>query len=215
MKILSRCSIGLSLVLMLNILFSVMFPSHGGDRARDHIYSTERSIVEAITAYQKDYDHLPGDRPDGRYEDAEGNAQIFRVLRGLDLIQNPRHNRYFDEKNARLRKGTWGDSEIKLRNGFDPKTGVLLDPYGNPYRIRLSPSVLEPVVSPYRDRIIPQGPQLVWSLDQDGKPANYRHEPVEKVDALVWSLGRDGKQDSATDLSLCKDSDDILEWAYF
>ena len=150
--------------------------------------STEFSIVAAVNSFQTEYGHLPGDRPDGRYEDAEGNAELFKVLRAMDPAQNPRNIVYFEERDARPPKPSFWHGPGRLRNGFDEHTGVFLDPYGNPYRVRLTPSKLLPV------------------------PSHYKDAPAGQNTVLVWSLGPDGKQGNPTDATKYEGSDDLLSW---
>lgn len=155
---------------------------------RVYTRATENSIVAAIASFQTEYGHLPGNRPNGRYEDSAGNAQLFKVLRALDPVQNPRNIVYFEFKNARPPKPSFWHHDGKLRNGFDPQTGVLLDPYGSPYQIRMTPSKLQPISSPYHDA------------------------PAGENTILVWSLGPDGKPGNPTDATQYAGSDDILSW---
>ena len=147
----------------------------------------ELQIVSAIQSFTTEYGRPPGNRADGRYEDPAGNAQIFAVLRAMDTRQNPRQVVYFAGRNARLISWNWFD-RAKLRDGFDPKTGVLLDPYGNPYRIHVWPESSPKVSSPYRD------------------------VPGTWMTPIVWSVGKDGQQGCAGNAEKFQGSDDILSF---
>ena len=145
----------------------------------------EAQIVSSIQSFTNEYGYPPGNRPDGRYEDATGNAQIFAALRAMDLHTNSRRIVYFEGRSARLTNLGWFDPK-KLRDGFDPVTGALLDPYGNPYRIRVWPESSPKIDSPYKD------------------------VPATWMTPVVWSIGPDDRQGCVGDPAKFQGSDDIL-----
>lgn len=126
-----------------------------------------RAIVEAVESYHTEYSQYPnvggGDQRDVTL--AENNNKLFNILRDLEPNHehNPKHQVFFAAPDAR--------EGAKAREGFDPQ-GVLRDPWGNPYLIRIDGNGDGVVEDPYgtspTDTI--RAGVIVWSLGKDALP---------------------------------------------
>jgi hypothetical protein len=168
------------------ILAGILLPA-GGEGAhsrKGEAYSMETSLVSALKAYRIDYGRFPAVRADGCYETAADNAKLIRVLCALDTTDNTQKIVYFEAMSIR--------SKNTRRSGIDPQ-GVLLDPWGNPYRIRVDTDWDDKVQNPYKDT---------------------RHSFLNES-VIVWSVGKDGIQ-GPTDAKgiLSATSDDVMSWKW-
>jgi len=139
-------------------------------------------LVGSLNAYYTEYGHWPDFVGNGKFLDAERNSQLIRLLTVQDIANNPRGITYFEAPPARM-------SGNGLTNGITSE-GVLVDPWGHPYRIILDADQSGAIASPY---------------PKDPKPKIQAH-------AIVWSLGKDGKQGAPKDEQTSRGSDDIKSW---
>lgn len=142
------------------------------------------TIVSAVKAYNIEYGKYPGLDRQGAFLDAESNAFLLRILRGLDPLRNPRKIVFFEAREIRPR----GLFKPSSAGGLDPKTGALLDPWGNPYRIVIDADYDNVIANPYSD------------------------DPPLQTGVIVWSLGKDGKQGAPANPHTYKGSDDVTSW---
>ena len=128
------------------------------------------AIFNAIGQFQGDYDRLPmpASAVEGADSDSETSAEewLVAILLGRDGTQNFRKTNYLgDIKDAVMKEGKWRSGLIQ--NG---ENIALVDPWGNPYHIRLDGN----------------GDGFVSDPNPDAD------EKRLKVSAIVWSTGRDG-----------------------
>ena len=143
--------------------------------------TTDRAITSGLKAYLTEYDHWPDFTGDGLFLDEQRQGQLMRVLRAKDAVNNPRRIIFFEARDVT-------ESSGKYRGGFNPKTDVLYDPWGQPYRIALDTTGTGTIANPYPD---------------DG--------PIS-ASVLVWSLGKDGQQGAPANPRTHKGSDDVTSW---
>lgn len=180
---------GLFLALVISaVLAGLFFPAVNpcNPQSRSAWARTDAAaIVAAVKAYNTEYGKYPGLDHKGPFSDAESNAFLLRILRGIDTTRNPRRILFFSGKTATKSP----EVGTRYRGGFHPETGVFLDPWGNPYRIAIDSDYDNQITSPYPD-----------------------DSPPIQVGVIVWSLGKDGKQGSPANPHTCKGSDDVTSW---
>jgi type II secretory pathway pseudopilin PulG len=177
--------VALFVVLVLALLFVPPIPS---SRVRETARKAQAKVhvaglVTAMRYFQADYGRYRKPPADGKFVTLEQNAELLRVLRGMNDEENPRGIIYFEVPDAKVRNG-------KLSNGIDPKTGALLDPWGNFYRVAVDADGSGGIENPYDDA----GPKKL------------------KLPVIVWSLGKDGRQGKRGAVRTFTGSDDILSW---
>lgn len=139
------------------------------------------SLIIALQDYHAQYGHWPDFTGDGLFLDEQRQSQLMHVLRSKDEVNNPRGIVFFEGIDAT-------ESSGKHRRGFDPKTDVFYDPWGQPYRIALDTTGTGTIANPYPD----DGPI---------------HQKV-----IVWSLGKDGQQGAPSKPRTRHGSDDVTNW---
>lgn len=139
------------------------------------------ALVAALKAYYTEYGKWPDIGGDGVILNAPRQAQLLRVLLAQDEINNPSKIVFVEFPTATVLFG-------KYRGGFNPKTDVLYDPWGQPYRIALDTTGTGTIANPYPD---------------DG--------PIH-ASVIVWSLGKDGQQGAPANPRTHKGSDDVTSW---
>ena len=142
------------------------------------------AVAAAVRAYNTEYGKYPGLDRKTPFLDADSNAFLMRILRGLDTARNPRKTVFFSARELK-QEGLFTDSSV---GGLNLKTGALIDPWGNPYRIAIDADYDNVVANPYSD-----------------------DPPIQTV-VIAWSLGKDGQQGSPANPHTYKDSDDIVSW---
>ena len=143
--------------------------------------NSDTALTAGLKAYFVEYGHWPDFTGDGLFLDEPRQGQLMRVLLADDVVDNPRKIIFFEARDVTETSG-------KYRGGFNPKTDVLYDPWGQPYRIALDTTGTGTIANPYPD---------------DG--------PIS-ASVLVWSLGKDGQQGAPANPHTAQGSDDILSW---
>ena len=170
--------------LLLTVLYFLILPpgvrvSEQARKAQARL--TCRATVTGLSIYRDEYDHWPDFTGDGLFLDKERQAHLIRVLSAKDEVNNPRKIMFIDRPTA-------SDSPAHYYSSIDAKTGTLLDPWGQPYRIALDTTGTGTIANPYPD---------------DG--------PIS-ASVIVWSLGKDGRQGAPANPRTAKGSDDICSW---
>jgi hypothetical protein len=142
---------------------------------------TEQWIVSGVKSYQVEYGKFPASLGDGKEVTlGADNNRLFDVLRarGAGEKENPRKVNFFDAKES---------SATPPKNGFGPD-GVLYDPWGHPYQIRINLSREKAVSNPYKANAgadpVPEA-VIVWSLGEDGQLGR-GGDGDAKADAVSW-----------------------------
>ena len=176
-----RILAGLFLTIFLVALIPRFLPPSYTVSRRGEAVAGSVNLMIALQDYHTQYGHWPDFTGDGLFLDEQRQAQLLRVLLAKDEINNSRKIVFYEGKTATERSG-------KYCSGFHPKTGVFLDPWGQPYRIALDTTGTGIITNPYPD---------------DG--------PIS-ASVIVWSLGKDGQQGAPANPRTAKGSDDICSW---
>ena len=147
------------------------------------VKSDANEIVTALDAYKTEYGKYPGLDRQTAFSNAESNAFLMQILRGHDKVRNPRGFMFCDPRKFDPSR----HFKFTSAGGYDPKSGVFFDPWGNPYCIAVD-SGSGQIASPYSDE-----------------------SPIT-TGIIVWSLGKDGKQGSPANPHTSKGSDDVTSW---
>lgn len=159
-----------SIIVTVAIVAALVIPAvtAAKEAARRAKASTEvRQIVLAVQQYENDYGRLPDLGGDGTHDVtvAENNSRLFNILRGIDAghTGNPRQAVYFSAAQAT------GKGKPSGGLGAD---GVLYDPWGNPYLIRIDGNGDGQTDDPYgtspADKV--NKTVIAWSLGKDARP---------------------------------------------
>jgi len=157
---------------------------------RDEVIARGKTsqIIAAVKQFRTEYGDFPVVGKDGLIVSVGENAQLFRILCGIDGDQNRQRISFFHDSTARPKRLAF---KRRLIAGFDPATGALLDPWGTAYCIGIDIDNDGNVVAPY-----------------DDDPAG-RNIPTRVV---AWSVGRDGHQGTRENPRQFNGSDDIISW---
>jgi hypothetical protein len=142
-------------------------------------------VIAALKAFYSEYWKWPPVNQNGLIDSPENQARLFQILQGKDSTANPRKIVFHEAPTAR-KQGSWGHR--KLVAGLSPE-GVLLDPWGNPYRIAFDADYDAQITSPYQDQ---------------------QADPI-RLGVIVWSPGKDGVQSPWLRHSERR-ADDIVSW---
>ena len=166
------------------LLAGLLFPAVSGpdvDRRKAEAKRQTTDLTNALKYYMIEYGKWPPITGDGLFLDEKRQGQLMRILRAQEVPNNPRRVIFFECKAATERSG-------KYFGGLHPKTSVLLDPWGHPYRIALDADYDDTIANPYPD------------------------DPLIQTGFIVWSPGKDGQQGAPANPRTSKGSDDILSW---
>jgi len=161
-------------IFVIGIFASILFPAFSGamQRAeRAHAESTAYHVKNAISAYFTEYRHYPVREAAGDVT-LDTDEELMDVLLGSDSQAgadglNPRRIVLYTDRQAKPdgHGGFRGGVTLDAAGG-----GILLDPWGRPYRVRLDTDYDNRVENPDPDdpeRILPES-ILVWSAGPDG-----------------------------------------------
>jgi hypothetical protein len=178
----------LLLVVAVALFIGLLFPAipKPAGKVRPEAKVAVGQLTTALKQYHAEYGKWPDFTGDGDFVEPAKLGQLMRVLRALDDVSNPRKIVFFEYTAARPGRS----SKQRFVSGLEPITGVLLDPWGNPYRIKLDADDDGVTVSPYRLNPAPsiRTNVLVWSLGNDGQQADQYRGPGNKIsdDIVSW-----------------------------
>jgi prepilin-type N-terminal cleavage/methylation domain-containing protein len=187
----------LVVIAIIAILTGLGFPAYHGVQEQSRRLQAKNDliqIVSAVNAFMSEYGRYPltpTPASDTSYGVAITNDQLFNVLRGINLSENPRRIVFFSPPDA--------------KNSNNPRSGIstaptsvgqYFDPWGKPYLIRLDTDYDNQVRNPY---------------SQNAGSAPYLRSGV-----AAWSFGKDGLSQSTaampTDKNTGANQDDIVSW---
>ena len=192
-------------------------------------------IVTAVKSYQSDYGVYPvavtttaaGTAPtDTTYDDTTHNGTLFKVLRNMQVgdsdpavaAMNSRRTVYFeykDVKNAAAPRdgfvpapATGSTTPSVGANKITMKTGDLVDPWGNLYRVRIDTGYTDKVVDPF---------QVTSSTADDTVKSDGTSDPADSylvhTSVIAWSIGQNSTQYDATKTTPTYDaSGNVATW---
>lgn len=161
----------------------LLFPRFGcgpEDAKTAHAKNDTIQLVNSIRAYHTDYGYLPTESN----EAIRSDRQLLSVPTGKETTRNPRKIVFLEVPPAKKKSGKWV-------GGIHPETGNWVDPYGNPYWLKIDADYDGIIYNPY------------------ASGAGYK-KLREKV--IVWSSGADGIFSNPKEPGEFRGSKDIVSW---
>jgi len=166
------------------VLCALLFPTiSDGENPSTSIARNEIfQIIAAMKHFHTEYGTYPPVGRNGLIDTQAEQAHLIRILQGQDPMSNPRKIVFFECGFAHKK----GFFDRKLVSGLSPD-GVMLDPWGNPFRVAFDADYDGSVISPYEDqrgKPIPTG-VIAWSLGKDGIQSPWLRNDAHGADDVV------------------------------
>jgi len=184
------------------------------------------NLTAAIHQYETEYSRMPGANsalaaanPDFTFGTAAvngsypsignssyptNNAEIIYILRDINNPLNPRQIPFYHDK----------DSGNYNSKGIDP-SGVLRDPFGNPYIISLDTSGNNRTMDAfYRKATVSKNPAGggFFGLSNTTDPTGMSDDFEVNQPVMIWSFGPDGDASDKVHANEGVNKDNILSW---
>ena len=183
----------LVVIVIIAVLMSIAFPvfqSIQNQAKKTQARNDLTQIVTAVNAFYTEYGKYPLVTADTIYGPAGSNnpnKTLFDVLRGINILENPRHVVFISPPDAK--------DATQPRSGIGTAAataGEYFDPWGTAYNIAIDGNYDNQIANPY---------------------STNAGSATLRLGVIAWSRGTDlGSEGAATDKNSGKNKDDVISW---